>query len=62
MIEVDLQNFLIKQYEEEDITVNEVKSIILQLKSLPASNLCESNNKFIRMVSDGFILKRKITI
>ena len=41
------------------VTVNEVKSIILQLKSLPASGLYESNKKFIRMLSDGFILKRE---
>ena len=59
LIEEDLQNFLLNQYKEEGITVNEVKSIILNLKSLPASDLYESNKKFIRMVSDGFILKRE---
>ena len=59
LIEEDLQNFLINQYKDEAITVNEVKSIILQLKALPASDLYESNKKFIRMVSDGFILKRE---
>ena len=59
LIEEDLQNFLLSQYKEERITVNEVKSIILNLKSLPASDLYESNKKFIRMVSDGFILKRE---
>lgn len=62
LIEEDLQNFLVNQYKEEGITVNEVKSIILNLKSLPASDLYESNKKFIRMVSDGFIFKSKITI
>ena len=59
LIEEDLQNFLLTQHKEEGITVNEVKSIILNLKSLPASDLYESNKKFIRMVSDGFILKRE---
>jgi HsdR family type I site-specific deoxyribonuclease len=59
LIEEDLQNFLLSQYKEEGITLNEVKSIILNLKSLPASDLYESNKKFIRMVSDGFILKRE---
>lgn len=59
LIEEDLQNFLLSRYKEEGITVNEVKSIILNLKSLPASDLYESNKKFIRMVSDGFILKRE---
>ena len=59
LIEEDLQNFLQKQYASQGITVNEVKSIILQLKSLPASDLYESNKTFLRMLSDGFILKRE---
>ena len=59
LIEEDLQNFLLTQYESHSITVNEVKSIILQLKSLPASDLYESNKTFIKMLSDGFILKRE---
>ncbi|MCX6220465.1 MAG: type I restriction endonuclease subunit R [Bacteroidia bacterium] len=59
LIEEDLQNFLLRQYAEQGITINEVKSIILQLKSLPASDLYESNKTFMRMLSDGFILKRE---
>lgn len=59
LIEEDLQRFLLKQYEKEGITVTEVKSIILQLKSLPSSDLYESNKTFIKMLSDGFILKRE---
>ena len=59
LIEEDLQNFLINQYSSQGITVNEVKSIILQLKSLPASDLYESNKTFLKMLSDGFILKRE---
>jgi type I restriction enzyme, R subunit len=62
LIEEDLQNFLLNQYKGEGLTVNEVKCIILQLKSLPASDFYESNKKFIRMVADGFIFKSKITI
>lgn len=58
LIEEDLQNFLLTQYAGQGITVNEVRSIILQLKSLPASDLYENNKIFIRMLSDGFILKR----
>lgn len=37
LIVEDLQNFLLKQYASQGIMVNEVKSIILQLKTLPAS-------------------------
>lgn len=59
LIEEDLQNFLLFQYSSQGITENEVKSIILQLKSLPASDLYESNKTFLKMLSDGFILKRE---
>jgi type I restriction enzyme R subunit len=59
LIEEDLQNFLLTQYASQGITVNETKSIILQLKSLSASDLYESNKTFLKMLSDGFILKRE---
>lgn len=59
LIEEDLQNFLLTQYVGQGITVNETKSIILQLKSLSASDLYESNKTFLKMLSDGFILKRE---
>ncbi|MFM8453474.1 MAG: type I restriction endonuclease subunit R [Gammaproteobacteria bacterium] len=59
LIEEDLQNFLLSQYEGQGITVNEIKSIILQLKSLSSSDLYESNKTFLKMLSDGFILKRE---
>jgi type I restriction enzyme R subunit len=59
LIEEDLRNFLLSQYTPQGITLNEVKSIILQLKSLPASDLYESNKTFLKMLSDGFILKRE---
>lgn len=59
LIEEDLKNFLLIQYQTEGLTITEAKSIILQLKSLPASDLYESNKTFMRMLSDGFILKRE---
>ncbi|WP_100612338.1 type I restriction endonuclease subunit R [Confluentibacter lentus] len=59
LIEEDLQNFLLTQYAGQGITANETKSIILQLKSLSASDLYESNKTFLKMLSDGFILKRE---
>jgi type I restriction enzyme R subunit len=59
LIEEDLQTFLLSQYAGQGITVNEIKSIILQLKSLSASDLYESNKTFLKMLSDGFILKRE---
>ncbi len=59
LIEEDLQTFLLTQYAGQGITVNETKSIILQLKSLSATDLYESNKTFLKMLSDGFILKRE---
>jgi type I restriction enzyme, R subunit len=59
LIETDLQNYLLNQYYAEGITITEVKSIILQLKSLPASDLYESNKTIMKMLADGFILKRE---
>ena len=59
LIEEDLQNFLLTQYAGQGITVNEIKSIVLQLKSLSTSDLYESNKTFLQLLSDGFILKRE---
>ena len=59
LIEEDLRNFLLSQYAGKGITINEIKAIILQLKSLSASDLYESNKTFLKMLSDGFILKRE---
>lgn len=59
LIEDDLHAFLKKHYANHGITDTEIKSIFLELKSLPASDLYESNKRFMKMLSDGFILKRK---
>jgi len=59
LIEDDLLGYLLTKYESKQLTVNEAKSIILQLKTLPASDLYESNKTIIRWLSDGFILKRE---
>jgi type I restriction enzyme R subunit len=59
LIEEDLQNFLVTQYQSQGLTSSEAKSIILKLKSLSASDLYESNKTFLKMLSDGFILKRE---
>jgi len=59
LIEEDLRTFLLTHYAEYAITVNEANSIILQLKSLSSSDLYESNKTFLKMLCDGFILKRE---
>jgi type I restriction enzyme R subunit len=59
IIEDDLRKFLEQSYAKNNITATEIEGIILQLKTLPASDLYESNKRFMRMLSDGFILKRE---
>lgn len=59
LLEDDLRRFLLSQYQSDGLTENEANSIILQLKSLPASDLYESNKRFMQLLSDGFILKRE---
>src|SRR5690554_1910876 len=59
LIEEDLHHFLQKRYASQGITDMEVKSILMELKTLPASDLYESNKRFMKMLSDGFILKRE---
>lgn len=59
LIETDLQNYLLSKYQSNQLTLTEAKSIVLQLKSLPDSDLYESNKTIMRWLSDGFILKRE---
>ena len=59
LLEDDLFRFLLSRYGADGLTENEVRAIILQLKSLPSSDLYESNKRFMQMLSDGFILKRE---
>ena len=59
VIESDLSNYLSSRYKNQGLTGKEIKSIIMELKSLPASDLYESNKRFMKMLSDGFILKRE---
>jgi type I restriction enzyme R subunit len=59
IIESDLLDYLLTRYANKQLTHTEAKSIVLQLKSLPASDLYESNKTILRWLSDGFILKRE---
>ena len=59
LIEADLFQYLMTKYASKGLSESEAKSIILQLKSLPASDLYESNKTIMRWLSDGFILKRE---
>ena len=59
IIEKYLEGFLQSRYGSESITANEIQQIILRLKSYPSSDLYETNKSIMKMVSDGFILKRE---
>ena len=59
LIKEDLQNFLAGQYADDNITTNEIDAIIRKLETLPASDLYESNKAIMKMVADGFLLKRE---
>src|SRR5690554_1771866 len=55
----DLKNFLQKRYAAEGLTAIEANGIIRQLQSFPASDLYESNKAIMKLISDGFTLKRE---
>ena len=59
IIEDDLRAYLNIRYQSVGITSIEIDSIILQLSTLSDTDIYESNKSFMRMLSDGFILKRE---
>jgi type I restriction enzyme R subunit len=59
LIKADLRKFLAKRYAVERITAGEVESVIRKLTVLSALDLYDSNKTVMKMVSDGFLLKRE---
>jgi type I restriction enzyme, R subunit len=59
LIEDDLIAFLLNQYKKQGLTVNEAKSIVLQLKNLSSSDLYETNKTIMQWLADGFTFKRE---
>lgn len=59
LLKEDFKNYLRSQYATENITESEIDSVIRSLETLPASDLYESNKTIMKMVSDGFLLKRE---
>ncbi len=55
----DLKQFLLNQYSTDGITDNEIESIIRQLELYPSSDLYGSNKSIMKLVADGFVLKRE---
>lgn len=59
LIKDDLRAFLREHYANDGITQAEIELIIRKLEVLPASDLYGSNKAFMKLVSDGFLLKRE---
>jgi type I restriction enzyme, R subunit len=59
LIKEDLKAFLNQKYIAEEITASEIEGIIRELEKFPASDLYESNKAIMKMLSDGFLLKRE---
>jgi type I restriction enzyme R subunit len=59
IIEEDFINYLLLRYKSNQLTQAEAQSILLQLRTLPASDLYETNKTIMRWLADGFILKRE---
>ncbi len=59
LIKDDLRSFLASQYASDNITPDEIDRVVRKLDVLPASDLYESNKMIMKMVSDGFLLKRE---
>jgi len=59
LLKNDLHTFLSKQYASDGITSGEIGSIISKLEQFSSVDLYESNRAIMKLVSDGFLLKRE---
>ena len=59
LIKADLREYLVSRYEAEGITEGEIDSIVRQLEATSASDLYETNKKLMRMITEGFFLRRE---
>lgn len=59
LIKEDLRRYLASRYAADNITPGEIDSIIRRVEGFSASDLYESNKTIMKMVSDGFLLKRE---
>jgi type I restriction enzyme R subunit len=59
LIKADLRAFLSRQYAADGITSAEIEAVIRQLDAYSSTDLYESNKAIMKLVSDGFLLKRE---
>ena len=59
LIKSDFIKFLTERYQAEGITTSEIAHIINMLEHHPAADLYDTNKAIMKLVSDGFLLKRE---
>jgi type I restriction enzyme, R subunit len=59
LVRDDLKQYLLNRYAADGITLNEIESIIKKLERYPASALYSSNKDILKLIADGFMLKRE---
>ena len=59
LLKDDLKQYLRSKYTKERITPAEIDSIIRKLELYPSSALYESNKAIMKLIADGFTLKRE---
>ena len=59
LLEDDLKEYLKSRYKTENIRESEIAGIVRKLQNYPASDLYDSNKSIMKLISDGFILKRE---
>ena len=59
LLHADLRAFLAKQYADDGITPQEIDAVVNQLEAYSAADLYESNKAIMKLVADGFLLKRE---
>jgi type I restriction enzyme, R subunit len=59
LLKEDFRNFLNKKYSKDGITKNEIENMLRTLENFPSSDLYGSNKAIMKMISDGFVIKRE---
>src|SRR5574344_654974 len=59
LLEDDLKEYLKNRYKNENIRESEIAGIVRKLQNYPASDLYDSNKAIMKLIADGFILKRE---
>ncbi len=59
LLKEDLKEYLKNRYANENITDSEIAGIVRKLESYPASDLYDTNKAIMKLISDGYILKRE---